>query len=188
MTSSAEPAVAGGANRARRYGGRRHGLAFSGGVVILIVAVLGALGQLNLGAAALLLGLGCFNVLYDLLNAVTFTGDSVRLTGLRIPRQLRYDDVAQARLGENRVSVVVKTVDLVPTHGRRLRIIPFQFSGFYGPGGWAALLLEIIESHCIPAEPELIKHLTHAATRSERSVREQQEGYESRKEDPPISF
>jgi hypothetical protein len=53
----------------------------------------------------------------------------VRLAGVRLPRTLQYDDIAHARLGENRFGVVVKTVKLIPTHGRRVRIIPFQFSG-----------------------------------------------------------
>jgi hypothetical protein len=137
---------------------------------------------------AVLLTFGCPALLDDLLGAVTMLDDGVRLTGFRLPRTLRYPEVAHAQLGENRVGVVVKTVDLIPTQGRRFRVVPFQFTGFYGQDGWAAELIAAFQSHHIHAEADLLELLTQAASRPEASVRNEQAAFDQRKQDPPISF
>jgi hypothetical protein len=46
----------------------------------------------------------------------------------------------------------------------------------------------MFEAHRVPADPELMKHLTRAASRSELSVRKEHEGYEAGNQEPPISF
>lgn len=137
---------------------------------------------------AVLGGLGCPALLDDLLGAVAVTHDGVRLTGFRLPRTLRYSGVAHARLGESRFGAAVKTVDLIPRHGRRLRIIPYQFTGFYGPEGWAAELLAAFQAYQVDGEADLAMHLSQAASRAETSVRKEQAGFDERKEDPPIAF
>ena len=111
----------------------------------------------------------------------------MRLTGFRLPRTLRYSDIAAAKLGENRMGVVVKTIDLVPRQGRQLRIIPFQYTGFYGPDGCfpADRRLQV---HDIDIEPELLTHLSRAASRTEVSVKDEAQSYEAAKQDSPISF
>jgi hypothetical protein len=138
-------------------------------------------------AVAVCLGFACPALLDDLLSAVTVTDDGVHLDGFRLPRTVRYAEVAHARLGENRFGVVVKTVDLIPNHGRRLRVIPFQSTGFYGRDGWAAELIAAFQLHHVDADADLLKHLSQAATRSETSVREEQATLDKRT-DPPISF
>jgi hypothetical protein len=188
MESGDQPLVAAGTYHRRRFARRTHGGRFAGIVLILIAVFVSVADHFDPGAVAICLGLGCPALLDDLLAAVTVTDDGVRLTGFRLPRTLRYAEVAHAQLGENRVGVVVKTVDLTPNHGRRLRIIPFQFTGFYGRDGWATDLIAAFGSHHIDADADLLEHLSHAASRSETSVREQQAALDERKQDPPISF
>jgi hypothetical protein len=188
MESVDQPIMSVGPCRRRRFARRTHGGRFAGIFLILIAVFVSVADHFDPGVVAVCLGFACPALLDDLLSAVTVMDDGVRLDGFRLPRTLRYAEVAQAQLGENRFGVVVKTVDLIPNHGRRLRIITFQFTGFYGRDGWAAELIAAFQSHHVDAEPDLLKHLSHAASRSETSVREEQAALDERKQDPPISF
>jgi hypothetical protein len=188
MPARVQPAVSSAEDQARRFGRRRRAGLFAGAGLVAIGALVIVVGPVDPVAVAFTLGLGGMAILDNLLSAVTFTNDGVRLTGLRLPSKLRYDDIANASLGETSYAVIVKTVELIPTHGRRLRLVPYQFSGFYGPEGWAALLIKVFESRGIAAEPELMSHLARAASSSEVAVPGQQQGYEEGKQEPPISF
>lgn len=183
-----QPIVAAGPCRRRRFGRRKHGGRYAGIGLILMAVLVTVANRFDPATVAVLLALGCLGLLDDLLGAVTVMEDGVRLTGLRLPRTLPFAEVAHAQLGENRFGIVVKTVDLIPNRGRRLRIIPFQFTGFYGTDGWAAELIAAFESNHIDAKADLLRHLSQAAKRSEASVREEQASFDDREQDPPITF
>lgn len=142
----------------------------------------------QLGMAAIMVGFGGPMILEDRFRAITFMDDGFRVTGFRPPRTLRYSEIASATLGETDGGVLVKTINFAPKHGLGVGITPFTYVGFYGPDGWASLLIAALKSHHIESEPELLEHLERAAARSETDVREEQAAAEARKEDPPISF